>query len=333
MCFNTWQETPGQVPQSGFTANNLIPGNNANGQTAFNDFTPTINNATGAAQQTSGAQGNLAGLLQQQAIGQGPAAALAQQQMNQNLAQSQQSAAATAASQKGISGAGSAMYNAAQNQANQAQAGAGQAAQQRLQSQLGATGELGNVLSQQQSGNLGLLNAGIGGQNAQNQALITQNQGTNSLNQNTANANAGIQQQAQGLNASTAASNATTGEQTLTGLTQMMGSGVGFADGGMAYASGGSVVPGDGSMQRAGDDTRNDTHPYMLSEGEGVLSKDMMSDPDAAKAFVQAMQERGSAGGSAMGFGEVLREVQKLSAKAEGLKKIVQKQKPSKKEA
>ena len=210
-----------------------------------------------------------------------------------------------------------------EQQANLNQQAAGQAATQAAQQQLGSENLLGNVLANQQSGNLGLLTGAGGLQNQQNSNAISNNQGTNQINQATAAQNAGFQQQAN-QSAFGAASGLLGGLANAAGGFAGLGGFGGGGGGGVTnamsagmdpdqYSNGGLVHPAlmaamkakggrvPGKAQTAGNSPRNDTVPALLSPGEIVVPRTVAHDPVAAKEFVRAIIEHRKGKGQAAG--------------------------------
>lgn len=265
------------------------------------------------ANQTGIQQGNLAQTLTQQANGQGPslAQALLQQQTNQNMNQ----AASLLGSQRGINPA-LAQRLISQNQANIAQQAAGQGGIMRLQEQMGAREQLGQLLASQRAGDIGQVgaNTGIFGTAGQLQG------GQNALNQQG-------QLAAMGMNAQAASDNARFQSGVIGGLLGGggaalgswlgRGSGGGGAGGGgvpsfqspVMYAAGGPIP---GSAPVAGDSPSNDTVPAMLSPGEIVIPRSVAQSEDAperAAEFVKAIKNKK---GDSGGYGALLAKQREL---------------------
>lgn len=283
------------------------------------DYARAIMNAQGSAQRAEqGAghvgyqQGMLAQDLQAQAAGQGPS--LAQMQLMQATNQNNAMSAGMAASQRGINPA-LAQRMAMQNQATMNQGAAAQSGQLRLQEQMQARQQLGDVLNAQRQGYLGQQqnNAGMFGQagqlqNQQNQGRITNLNNAQQLNQNSA-------MQAQALNAGGANRNTEHQRGILGGLIGGAGSllagplGLGMAEGGL--------IPGD--------HPRNDTVPAMLSPKEIVLPRSVTMSaeaPEKAAAFVAAIKATDGKK-SAGGYGEVLQKQRELQARLDQLEAMM----------
>jgi len=286
--------------------------------------TSSYGNSVAQAQQnalgTTAQQNALAQMLTGQAAGGGPNPAL--DQLKQTTQANAQQAAGAIASQKGINPElGARLIN--EQQANLNQQAAGQAATQAAQQQLGSENLLGNVLANQQSGNLGLLTGAGGLQNQQNSNAISNNQGTNQINQATAAQNAGFQQQAN-QSAFGAASGLLGGLANAAGGFAGLGGFGGGGGGGVTnamsagmdpdqYSNGGLVHPAlmaamkakggrvPGKAQTAGNSPRNDTVPALLSPGEIVVPRTVAHDPVAAKEFVRAIIEHRKGKGQAAG--------------------------------
>jgi hypothetical protein len=266
--------------------------------------------------QTGAQQSQLANMLFGVANGTGPNPAL--QQLQQTTQANNAQAAGLIGSQRGISPA-LAMRLAATSAAANNQQAAGQGALMAANQQLGAMSQLGSTLANQQSGNLGLINANsgllgtAGGlQGQQNQTQL----GLQQLGQQNASQNAGLQQQAQGLNAGVAAQNTASGTA--------LGSAIlgGAAGGGGAALvqkvlgkAHGGVVPGH--AQFPGNDPRNDTQPAMLSPGEYVVSRE---DAQDAKDFVRAIRSQKKSK-NPPSYGKVLARVRQLEDEVAALKR------------
>lgn len=311
----------------------LGQGSGANGNPAGNlsltDFSNAIqagqngaNNANGMATNTAGNQQNLVGNLQQQAEGFGPAAQLAQQQFNQNTQQGVQQMQGGLASNRGIDPA-LALRTGANNGSAMIQAGAGQAAQNRLQSQLGAVGELGGVLGQERAGDIGqeqaqtaMMNSAIGGQQGNNNTLNSQNLGLQGLYENASSNDANNAQAGEALNAGAANQNAALTQKYIGGVSSGAGSLLAaFAADGADLTKGGFV---DGPpKQFAGDDKRDDKKLIMAQDGEKVIPASIADDPEATAAFVDALNKSKNMKPS---VGPAIAEIRKLDAKLDALK-------------
>lgn len=207
---------------------------------------------------------NAQNLQQQTAMGQGPL----QTAINAQMGQGAQQAAGVYANNRAINPA----LAARAASGLQAQSGQ-QAAALKAQQQLQASQGLGQGAAQMY---------GMG-----HQALANMNQAANTNNQIYMGAGAGDQ----------AAANSIGG-----GILGAAGGALGLAQGGqvpnyrnpmieahhhiMNMRSGGHV-PGKATVQ--GDSQKNDTVPAMLSPGEIVIPRSKAQNPDAAKAFVEAV--------------------------------------------
>lgn len=205
-------------------------------------------------------------LLGQAAMGGGPLATLNNAQTSQNAAQ----AAGVYANNRAINPALAARAAAGmQSQAGQ------QAAQLNAQQRMGA-------LQAQQQGINSMFGNTVGAINGQNSAKVGHNQ-----------TQAGI-----------GAGNAAGKNGIMGGILGGAGAALGLAQGGqvprmshrnpmieahqhiMNMRAGGSVP---GKAQVSGDSQKNDTVPAMLSPGEIVIPRSKAQNPDAAKAFVEAV--------------------------------------------
>lgn len=261
---------------------------------------------------TGDQQAALAQALMAQANGQGPS--LANLQLQQATNQAANQAAGAIASQRGMNPAQQARL-ILQNQAAVNQQAAGQSAMLRMQEQLAAREQLGNVLANQRQGDLGLSAAGSGMfgtagqlQNGQNTARI-QNAGmAQGINAQTANANADRWNQARQTEVQIEAGQSAANKQ-MAG--QMVGGVLGGAGGAITklagFASGGPVVPGHAVVR--GDSARNDVVPALLSPGEIVIPRTVAQSDDAperAAQFVAAIKKQKEPKGEPGGYGEVL---------------------------
>lgn len=235
------------------------------------DYNAPLASAIGGLGQVGGgAQYDaLTGALNAQMAGTGPS--VAQNQLNETTGANVNRANAMAASQKGINPALAAKMGIdASAMANQQ--AAGQAATLRAGEQIGARGELANVLNQQaQQKNQNL--ATLGG--------LLGNQSANKI------ANAGM---AQGISANVSNANTQQAAANDASRTQMIG---GLAQAGGTIAAGGFGKKAHGGLIE-GDHPQNDVVPAMLSPGEIVLPRSIVQSPDAAeraKAFVEAIKK------------------------------------------
>lgn len=265
------------------------------------NFANAIQSSQGQFDQSFANQQALSNQLAQQAQGAGPN--LAEQQLRdataRNIAQSQ----GMVASAKGISPA-LAQRLAAQNAAMSNQAAAGQAAQTRMQQQLAAQAQLGNVSGQMGQQALGLQGTLQNAQAAQNQAINQAVLGTNQIN-------AGV-----------AADNSATNRAIIGGLISG-GSQVGAAAAGMPAYSG-AVVPNTPGMI-PGDHPANDIVDAKLSPGEIVIPRSVAMSQDApekAKEFVEMLksQKKMSKGG-VVDFKDVVATQKKLAERLAALEK------------
>lgn len=191
----------------------------------------------------------VAALQQQAATGGGSwEAALAKATQN---AQNTASALGQSEAAQARSGSAGAMRNVANAQGAAGQQAVGQGNMLRAESQQNATGELGQLLSN--------INAGD----------VNQAQASADVASQAREANAALQQQAQGV------------EQGITGGIFQ------GAQSAMKFASDGGRVPGKAPV--FGNDERNDIVPSMLSPGEGVIPRTEMRDPERAAAFARAL--------------------------------------------
>lgn len=234
--------------------------------------------------QIYGQQQDLAKALQAQMAGQGPNPAQTQylQNVQNNIANTQ----SLIASQRGLNPAlavrmGTSAATAANNQAGLS------AALLQQQQQLQATGALGGLYGQMQSGNLG------------QQQLYNQ-------------ANLGQQQ----INSGTANENAKTRGQLAGGVLQAIGS-TGAAAAGM---SSGGKVPGKAKV--GGDSEQNDTVDAKLSPGEIVIPRSHAQDPEKAKEFIDHILKSEGKAGKEAGYGKVLEHKRKLAELEKRLKAL-----------
>lgn len=325
----------GGTPQSTYQASNL--GLNMADQTGnINAAGTNIGTANSAATMTGQNQGSLAQQLMLQQQGKGPAAELAQQQMMQALSQNQSAAAGTIASARGVDPA-LAQRLALNAQASQSQNEAGQAAQERLQSQLGATQALGGVLAQQRAGDIGQIGAGVnylgtglGGQGQQNNTLVNQNEATQQINANQATNNVNSINLNNSLQQQTDAGNAGASGKLAGGIASGIGDllnnkaaqsavstllPAAAADGKAAGAFAGPVTTG--ARPYPGDNKGNDTQPILVQRKETVLPASIADDPEAAKAFVAAINKKH---GIKPDMKVAMQELTMLGAKIEALK-------------
>lgn len=266
-------------------------------------------NALGAQTNIMGQQQGLADQLQQQALGAGPNPALAQ--LNQATGQNVAAQTAMMAGQRGASSnAGLLARQAAMTGGNLQQQAVGQGATMQANQQLAAQQAL---MQQQQSMQQAATNqaSALQGQYGQlgNQVMQQQANTYGGLaNQNSAVA--GNQANMNSVNGSIQAGNQAFQQKLIGGAFQgassMMGAPAGMADGGMVggntpapraskansmaceYFKQGGMVPGQPEVK--GDDSKNDTVPAMLSPGEIVIPRTIVSKgPDAAAKFVQAV--------------------------------------------
>lgn len=274
-----------------------LPANQFQGQTAGagagtdqlneQDYGKLINSAIAN-------QSGLVGQLQAQANGIG-GPNLAQQQLANATNQNIQSQAGAVAGLRGLNPAMAARLIAGQGAAIQ-QGAAGQSATLAMQQQLAAQQQLGGILGQQ----LGVGTQGLQGQNALN---LQNQQGAQQLDQKTAAQNADLKLQANGQSLGLTQQ----GGKTLGGVVNAAGS---IAAGMPPMGGDGGGGPefnhpnGDGTStinaahggqvagQRAfpGDDTRNDTKPFLLSPGELVVPASIADDPEAVAAFTAAIK-------------------------------------------
>jgi hypothetical protein len=274
------------------------------------DFNQMISNALAQQAGVNTNQNALAQSLQAQANGTG-GPNLAQQQLQNATNQNIQSQAGAVAGLRGLNPAMAGRLIANQGAAIQ-QGAAGQSAELRMQQQLAAQQQLAGLYAQQAGQNSAYLNAGLGGQTAQN-SLNLQNFGQQqAINANKASQNASLQSAAQAQNAGLAGYQAQAAGATASGLGSVFASqagrdgaaaaggagaaasstGLGAADleaaGTVALAAHGGEVPG--RRPYPGDDTRNDTKPFMLSPGEKVIPASIADDPQAVAAFVAAIE-------------------------------------------
>lgn len=241
-------------------------------------------------------QQDLANQLQTQSNGGGPNPA--QDMLNQNTSANTANQAALMAGQRGSSANAGLLARQAsmQGSANQ-QAAVGQSATMGAQQQLAAQQQL-----QGQQQNMGHLASQQVGQ--QQQAISGAN--SNALNaqsnllgiQNSNNA-----QNAQVNQGNVAGANQLTGAFLGAGATALTASGGGKAHGGMitpvgpqsrvgqhlhAMKSGGAVA---GRATVAGDDSKNDTVPTMLSPGEIVIPRSITQSADAGKKAASFVEQ------------------------------------------
>ncbi len=268
------------------------------------NFANAIQSSQGQFDQSFANQQALSNQLAQQAQGAGPN--LAEQQLRdataRNIAQSQ----GMVASAKGISPA-LAQRLAAQNAAMSNQAAAGQAAQTRMQQQLAAQAQLGNVSGQMGQQALGLQGTLQNAQAAQNQAINQAVLGTNQIN-------AGV-----------AADNSATNRAIIGGLISAGGQAGAASAGGMPVpAYSGAVVPNTPGMI-PGDHPQNDIVDAKLSPGEIVIPRSVAMSQDApekAKEFVEMLksQKKMSKGG-VVDFKDVVATQKKLAERLAALEK------------
>lgn len=246
------------------------------------------------------AQGNASAAQQQaldaqlQGVANGTGASVADKQLALTTQQNQLAAAGAAGSQVGINP--ELARRQIQNQAaNLNQQGAGQAALLRSQESLGALSALGQNLGTQRSQDIGqqgantaLLNAGAGAQGQQNTTAL----GGQQLQQQTDSQNADLQQQAAALNAGVQQQNVASGTQAFGALAGMGGAFLGSkAVGGKAH---GGLIPGRAPV--AGDSSRNDVVPALLSPGEVVVPRSVAHDPKKRAAFLAAVDKKSGDG-------------------------------------
>lgn len=249
--------------------------------------------------QMRGQQMDLAGMFRNMAMGNGPS--LAQGILQEGLGQSQRDAMSMGlgAQQRGMN-VGSAM-RAAMRARQQAAANAmNQAAQLRSAEQMGAMGQLGNVLGGMRGMDIGLAqqqaanNMGVAGQNAGNALGLAGQNAQNAL----------TQQQLQATINQNAAGNL---QRLIGGIGQAVASvamptpAKAFSGGQVAHHAmgGGNVDPGGARTDFgprgtiAMDSPQRDTVPAMLSPGEIVLPRSVAmaeDSPERAKAFVEAIR-------------------------------------------
>lgn len=276
-----------------------------------------------------GAQGGLANqsqaldMMRQQAMGQGPNPA--QAQLAQATAANTSNQAALMAGQRGASANSGLMARqiGMQGAANQQNA-AGQAATLGAQQQLAGQQQFGNMATQQVNQQQQANSAAMGGAQGNYQIGAGQMGNQNAINSGQASANAGRNAGMAGgllgaigpamsmFGGGSSASAAQPGDINIRGSNGNIVNPDGFAKGGtvnglesgprstlcaaLTMKSGGSV-PGQAAV--AGDSSKNDTVPAMLSPGEVVIDKDTLAEKgkagDAAR-FLQAYLTKKNSG-------------------------------------
>jgi hypothetical protein len=264
-----------ELPQSRFNAQSAGAGLGPT-SLSLQDFNQIIGNALAQQAGVNAGQNALVSSLQAQANGTG-GPNLAQQQLQNATNQNIQSQAGAVAGLRGLNPAMAARLIANQGAAIQ-QGAAGQSAELRMQQQLAAQQQLGNVFAQQAAANQGQLGAGTQGLGTQNNLALQNQMEPQKLNQNTADENANLKLGAQKANLGLT----DTGAKTAGGIAE----GIGMI---AAAAAHGAKVPGRRAYP--GDDPRNDTKPYLLSPGEVVVPASIADDPEAAAAFIAAMKK------------------------------------------
>lgn len=248
-----------------------------------------------AAQANVGAQqSQLGGLLMQRAQGQGPS--VAELQLQQATQQNAQQAAGLLGSRLGLNPALVARQ-AAMMQAGANQTAAGQAALLRAQEQQGAQALLAQALAAQRGQDLGMFGSAGGLQNQQSGLTIENLMRQQALNQLTMGQNQQAQLETNRMNMQQAQADSDR-RAALAG--QVINAGGGAIAKAAGAAHGGRVL---GQAQVPGDHPANDSVPAWLSPGEIVIPRSIAGDPDAAAAFVEALNRRRS---GPRGYGAVL---------------------------
>lgn len=259
--------------------------------------------------QARGQQEQLVAALTAAMNGQGPS--LAQNMLTQATNQNTLQGASLLGSQRGINPA-LAARQIVQNTAAANQSAAGQGATLRATEQLGAMGQLGNVLSgvrgqdinqvQADTGRVGVLG---GLQNAQNNSNISNQLGVQQINADTGNKNAGVVGNLVGGSMNAGAS--------VLGSLAMAGA-----------AARGGVVPGGANVP--GDSPANDTELYALSPGEVVVPRSVAKNSDEAKEFIKHVKAAGKAGTTternAGGYASVVAAQRQLHARLQRLEAL-----------
>lgn len=288
----------------------------------------------------------LANQLGQQAQGQGPNPAMAQlsNSTGQNIANQaslmagQRGASANAgllARQAGMQGAATQQQAVGQGAAMQAQQQI--AAQQALQAQQAQMAGMANTQVSNQAQGLGALNQG---QQSQQQNLLNAQAQRN-------NAGVGLQSNLNSVNAGVASANAANNAGIVGGLIGGAGSAISASMGVPAAAHGGMIGTADteprshaarflsgysdggavmGKAKVAGDSSKNDVVPAILSPGEIVIPRSVLASKDpvaAAAEFVKKTLARHSSGKAKDHFddgGEVFSpdEVDDIKASGQG---------------
>lgn len=299
-------------------------------------YSPQIAQGFNDAQGAYNDQSSLVQQLIKQMTGAPDAVNLAAQQLHAALQQNAAAAGSAMASVKGIN-PGVARYNVLNQEAAQNQAAAGQAAQLRSQEQEAAQVQLANVEGQQAGEGLTLFgNAGQlqNAQSAANLGSATLATGAQEFEQQQsmqmlatitnllgAGAGAAVGKLGTGSSpltssssAATAAPSTTVGNPPLSANPSYGSTAIpsGFSDqsivapgdynlspntGGIAAAHG-ALVPGRARV--AGNSSRNDTVPALLSPGEIVIPRTYAQSPELSKEFVGAVlrQKRRTRGGA-----------------------------------
>jgi hypothetical protein len=238
-----------------------------------------------------------------------------------------------------------------ENNAAQNQTAAGQAATMRAQQQLAAEQALGSNLNNQggiaaqQIGQVQNQQNMMGSENLTGQqigqaALANQNTAVVNNNNNMNTTNAGAAETNAKFNTNMVNGLVSGVGSMIPGVGKMLfggGGGVGGPAGGTpmagessfsaaGLASHGALVPGHATVR--GDSPVNDTHPYMLSAGEGVLPRTVMSGSakdagEKAKHFVMALKEHQKAKSGPEGYAKVLEAHRKLQERVKKLEKRV----------
>ena len=288
--------------------------------------------ANGMSTQTAGQQAALAQALQDQAAGKGPS--LTQMQLQQATQANAAQYAGAIASQRGINPALAARM-VGQNAANMNQQMAGQSAIARLQEQMQARAQLGDVLGQQRAqdigqmqANTGMFGAAGGLQNNQNSNRVSNMSQMQQINAETARRNAEMQNQAAKDNAAAQnAANQYNSQGTISQIGQVA-SGAGGAISALAAINQGGEIPGRAKLP--GDRLQNDTVPALLSPGEIVIPRSVAQAPDAPEktaAFVAAIKAKKTTRGHGVSpeepdYGQTLMAIRQLHGKVQQMERM-----------
>jgi len=328
---------------------NIQTGTNA-GQLndAYNKAQTGISSQQGLASslqpQTTSAISNQQTLAQQllnQSNGSGPNPA--QSALNSSTGTNVANQAALMAGQRGA-GANPALIAklAAEQGANTQQQAVGQSATLQAEQQLAAQKQLGELSGQQLGQAESANNAANAGAQGEQGILQSANNANN-------NANVGIQSNINSVDAATSAANAGQGTKigslingamgNVSSLGSLFGGGGGaaaaggagdllgvgaltFSKGGMVDASNGAKIGGKAKF--AGNDSRNDVVPAMLSKGEEVLPNSVTQAKDAPKKaaeFVKHLQDKKGKAEDG-GYSKVVSAKKSLKERVEALEKL-----------